>query len=120
MLAALAFAGIGAAFLVGPEAMGRHVGVSLAGAIADNDVRAVYGGLQLACGALLLLFARERRWLRAGLLAQIVLFAGLVAGRCVSLALVGSPGTLGLVLHGCELLGLLAGVLCLRALPATE
>ena len=40
-VSALAFLGIGLAFLVAPSAMGARVGVSLAGAIADNDVRHV-------------------------------------------------------------------------------
>ena len=48
-LSALAFAGIGAAFLVVPEAMAARVGVSLAGAAAANDVRAVYGESRPSC-----------------------------------------------------------------------
>jgi hypothetical protein len=31
---------------------------------------------------------------------------------------VGPPGTLGLALHGAELLAIVAGLLCLRRLPA--
>jgi len=39
-------------------------------------------------------------------------------GRFVSWAVVGPPGTLGLALHGAELLAIVAGLLCLRRLPA--
>ena len=116
-IAALAFAGIGAAFLTVPETMGQFVGLSLAGTSADNDVRAVYGGLQLACGALLVWASTQPRWLRAGLAAQLLLFSGLALGRFVSLGLVGPPESLGLALHAAELLGIALGGLCLRALP---
>jgi hypothetical protein len=115
--AALAFAGIGSAFLAVPETMGRFIGISLAGTTADNDVRAVYGGLQLACGALLVWASMEPRWLRAGLAAQLLLFSGLALGRFLSLGLVGPPEGLGLTLHAAELLGIALGGLCLRALP---
>jgi hypothetical protein len=118
-LAALAFAGIGLAFLALPETMGHYVGVSLGGNTADNDVRAVYGGLQLACGVLLFLASTTRRWLRAGIVAQILLFSGLALGRFVSLAWVGPPEALGLALHGAELLGIVGGAACLHALGET-
>ena len=61
---ALAFFGIGAAFLVAPASMAGFVGISSGGASADNDIRAVYGGLQLACGALLWTASRRIEWLR--------------------------------------------------------
>ncbi|MFP6630073.1 MAG: DUF4345 domain-containing protein [Myxococcota bacterium] len=115
---ALAFTGIGGAFLVAPSAMGRFVDVSLIGATADNDVRAVYGGLQIGLGVLLWTASRRDEWLRPGLYAQLILFSGLAAGRFVSWAVVGPPGTLGLALHGAELLAIVAGLLCLRRLPA--
>ena len=108
-LATLAFAGIGAAFLVAPETLARHVDVTLAGRTADNDVRAVYGGLQLACGAVLFGASMRPAWLRAGLVAQVLLFSGLALGRFVSLAVVGPPDTLGLALHAAELAGIAAG-----------
>ncbi len=114
---ALAFAGIGVAFLVAPSAMGRFVDVSLTGATADNDVRSVYGGLQIACGALLWSASRRDEWLRPGLLAQLILFSGLAGGRFVSWAVVGLPDTLGLALHGAEVLAIVAGLLCLQRLP---
>ncbi|MBW2234825.1 MAG: DUF4345 domain-containing protein [Deltaproteobacteria bacterium] len=108
-LSALAFAGIGAAFLVAPEAMAARVGVSLAGATAANDVRAVYGGLQLGIAAFLFHSARRPETLRTGLAVQLFTFAGLAAARLVSLLLDGNPGALGLALHAAELLGFACG-----------
>ena len=108
-LSALAFAGIGAAFLVAPEAMAARVGVSLAGAAAANDVRAVYGGLQLGVAACLVWCARRPETLRSGLAVQLFTFGGLAAARLVSLLLDGNPGALGLALHAAELLGFACG-----------
>ena len=113
-----AFVGIGAAFLLAPGALAAVVDLSLHGASADSDVRAVYGGLQIACGGLLWAASRRDAWLRTGLYAQIVLFGGLAAGRFVSWTVVGLPGSLGLALHAAEGAAIVAGLVCLKRLPA--
>lgn len=59
---ALPFLAIGLAFLVAPQELAAHLGVALINATADNDARAVYGGLELACGALLALAAGSVAW----------------------------------------------------------
>ena len=115
-LSALPFAGIGLAFLLAPEGMARHVGVSLAGATANHDVRAVYGGLQLGCAALLLWGAARPERVRFALVAQLLLYAGLAGARLVAWAQVGAPSALGLALHAGEGLGLTAAWLALRGL----
>jgi hypothetical protein len=117
-VSALAFLGIGAPFLVAPVEMTGFVGVSLAGATADNDVRAVYGGLQIACGLILLVCASRAAWLRLGLMTQLVLFAGLAGGRFVSWTVAGMPGPVGLGLHAAELVALAFGLVALWRLPA--
>jgi len=108
-LSALAFAGIGAAFLVAPEAMAARVGIALAGATAANDVRAVYGGLQLGVASFLAYSARQPDALRTGLTVQLCTFAGLAAARFVSLLVDGTPGALGLTLHAAEIVALACG-----------
>jgi len=108
-LSALAFAGIGAAFLVAPQAMAARVGVSLAGATAANDVRAVYGGLQLGVAAFLARCARRPDALDSGLAVQLFTFGGLAAARFASLLLDGNPGALGLALHAAEIVGFACG-----------
>jgi hypothetical protein len=117
---ALAFLGVGALFLLDPAGMARHVGVGVLGATADNDVRAVYGGLQLGCGAFLLLCALRSEWHAAGLAAQLLLFGSLVAARVLSWLVVGLPETLGLALHAAEAGALVLGWLAWRRLPATH
>lgn len=117
-VSALAFLGIGLAFLVAPSAMAARVGVSLAGVVADNDVRAVYGGLQIACGVLLWVFSSRARWVHVGLYVQLVLFSGLALGRFVSWAAAGWPDPLALGLHAAEGIAIGCGVWSLSRLPA--
>ena len=117
---AAAFAGVGVLFLLDPTGMAARVGVTLTGATADNDVRAVYGGLQLGCCAFLALCALRPAWHAPGVAAQLLLFGGLVAARVVSWTMAGLPDALGLGLHAAEGVGLLFGVLAWRALPTEE
>jgi hypothetical protein len=114
-LSAAPFVGIGLAFLIAPATMSGYVGVTLAGATADGDVRAVYGGLQLGCGAFLASCAAKRGWLSAGIAAQLLLFSGLFGARLVCWIVAGPPDPLGFALHGAELLGILAGAIAWRA-----
>jgi hypothetical protein len=116
VLSALPFAAIGLAFLVRPVAMASLVGVTLEGSAADNDVRAVYGGLQLGCAAFLAACAYVPGWLRPGLAAQLMTFGGLALARIVSWVAVGLPEGLGLLLHLGEVVGLAAGVWAWRSL----
>jgi ribosomal protein S18 acetylase RimI-like enzyme len=117
LASALPFAGLGLAFLVAPHELAARVGIALVNATADGDARAVYGGLQLACGALLAAAALGRAaHVRAGLVAQLALYGGLAGARFVSLVLAGAPSELGLALHAGELLALAAGALAWRAL----
>jgi hypothetical protein len=104
------FGAVGAAFAAAPEPMARQVGLSLAGALADNDVRAVYGGLQLGCAAFLWHCAGARDRLALGLVAQLLLFGGLLLARFASWLAVGLPGGLGLALHAGEVVGFALGV----------
>ena len=118
-LSALPFAGIGLAFLIFPGEMAAQVDVSLGSATADHDVRAVYGGLQLGCAALLLLSAARPERVRFGLVAQLALYGGLAAARLLAWAWAGAPGLLGMALHAAEIAGLALGVLAWRRLGAT-
>ncbi len=120
VLSAIPFAGVGGAFLLFPVYMGAFVDLSVAGATANADVRAVYGGLQLACAFLLLGSARDARWYRAGLFAQLSLYGGLAGARFLSYAVAGVPSTLGLALHAGEVLGFAFGLVAWRALSHEE
>jgi hypothetical protein len=115
-LSALPFAGIGLAFLLAPAALAAHVDVSLGSPTADHDVRAVYGGLQLGCAALLASGAARPERARFALAAQLLLYGGLAGARLVAWAAAGAPGALGLALHGAEVLGFGAAWLARRRL----
>jgi ribosomal protein S18 acetylase RimI-like enzyme len=114
---AVPFAAIGLAFLIAPLEMSARVGIALVNASAESDARAVYGGLQLACAALLACAARgSATQVRAGLVAQLLMYGGLAGARVASLALAGAPSALGLALHAGELTALAAGALAWRGL----
>lgn len=116
VLSAIPFVSIGVAFLLFPARMGALVDLTVSGATATADVRAVYGGLQLACGLLLLGVARDARWYRAGLIAQLSLYGGLAGARLLSYPVSGLPSALGLTLHTGELVGFAFGLLAWRSL----
>jgi hypothetical protein len=118
-LSAVPFAGVGLAFLLFPAAMAAQVDISLASATADHDVRAVYGGLQLGCAALLLFAAARPERVRFGLVAQLALYGGLASARLLAWAWAGTPGPLGVALHAAEIAGIALGALAWRRLAAT-
>ncbi len=110
---ALVFAGTGAAFLLVPHTMAALIGIDLGGAVGATDVRAVYGGLEIAIGVVLAAAARHAHRVVAGLMVQIVLFTGLIAGRIVGLGVDGVPEPPGLLLFGLEVVGLALGIVAL-------
>jgi hypothetical protein len=115
-LSALPFAGLGLAFLLAPAALAAQVDVALGSATADHDVRAVYGGLQLGCAALLGWGAVRPERVRFALIAQVLFYGGLASARVLAWALAGAPGALGLALHAAEALGVGAAWLALGRL----
>lgn len=114
VLTALAFAGIGVGFLLLPARMAARLDLSLETSLAANDVRAVYGGLQIGLGVFFLLASARPSWHRTALGVLVAAFAGLAGGRFVSLALDGWAGGFAALLHGAELLGLACGLWALR------
>lgn len=120
LLSALPFAGIGLAFVSYPDGAASLVGLELTNVTADNDVRAVYGGLSLGCAALLAWCAADEARVAVGVHAQVFTFAGLVAGRFVSIAMVGMPEAIGLALHGAEIVGLGCGLSALHSVRSSH
>jgi hypothetical protein len=115
-LGVVAFAGAGLAFLLAPGLL-RFVDLTPTSATARSDVRAVFGGLELALAVFLGVCARRPAWHQAGLLAEALAFGGLAAGRLLSLATDGVPGALTFALWGPELLGAALAVVALRRHP---
>jgi hypothetical protein len=80
--------------LTSPSEFGKFLGYAVAGADGRNEIRAQYGGFFLAVtiGSVLALMGIIPR--QAGLILNVVVFGGLIAGRVVSLAVDG--GDMGL------------------------
>lgn len=116
VLAAIPFALIGAGFLVAPDPLARLAGIELTSATAIADIRAVYGGLQIACAATLVGASRRREWWAPGLAFQSLVYGALFLSRTYSYLVSGWPDALGGCLHAGETIGLMAAVALL--LPA--
>ncbi len=113
---ALAYGGVGLAFLVAPQTMGAAVDLSLESATADNDVRAVYGGTGVGLAVFLVAGAARPGWHRPALFVVIATLASMASARFLSWAIAGAPGPIGYVLHGAEITGLVLGIVALRRL----
>lgn len=87
-LAVATFLFFGVAYFVAPDRMTAVVGITLTSSTARADVRAVFGGLEIAIAALLARLALRGR-VDEGLVASCVLFAGLAIGRVAGAALDG-------------------------------
>jgi hypothetical protein len=119
--AVAAFAFFGVAYLVVPDRMTAVVGITLTSSTARADVRAVFGGLELAIAALLARLAVRGR-VDEGLAAATVLFGGLAIGRVGGAALDGEFTATTLRVIGGEAFGALgcAAALLLGRRAATS
>ena len=106
--------GLGSAFffvygllaLVLPEQFARLVELPLASPSALADLRAMYGGLPLALGFVLLRGARDPLWLAPSLFIIVATLAGAAGARLYSVAVSGLPNELVLWYLAAELLGI--------------
>lgn len=98
--------------LARPGAAGELVSLVPTGPEGVGEIRAVYGGLMIAVGALLLWGSMGKRRSAAWLVAVGVGFAGLFVGRLVSLLL---DGLTGYTLMATVLEGGVAGLLFVAA-----
>jgi hypothetical protein len=97
LLNGVLFAGYGLLCLVMPETLTGAAGLGLTNTVASIEVRAMYGGLELALGVLFLLAASRPTLLEAGLIAGVTIFSGLGLARLLGIALDGGPGTYNVV-----------------------
>ncbi len=82
--------GIGAVLLVRPELLAGYAGVSADGAVATAELRAMYGCLELAIAAVTAAACWRPAWQRPVLFMQVVVCAGIGAGRLLGLAVDGA------------------------------
>lgn len=77
LLSGLAFLGFGVAFLIAPRETLALAGVATVGPIAATELRAFYGGVEVALGGLILACAlRPPRW-RDGLWLTLVCYGAI-------------------------------------------
>lgn len=81
ILAALGFLGFGAWFLLDPADPMARIGVTISGAAGPVELRAFYGGLEVALAAWLLLAAARRHWARPALWLVLLLNLGIGLSR---------------------------------------
>ena len=88
-LGGLGFLGFGIAFLVAPLDTLAAAGIALSGDTAATELRAFYGGLEVALGALLIA-ADLRGARRHGLILCLASYGGIGAARALGMAIAGS------------------------------
>jgi hypothetical protein len=94
--------------------MARLVDVSLGSATADNDLRAVYGGVSLGLAAFFGAALRRPAWREPALWVVALTLSCMALARFVSWAVAGPPAPLGYALHAAEFVGSLAALIALR------
>lgn len=88
-IAGLGFLAFGILFLCWPDMLMPGVGIQAAAPQAQVEIRAMYGGLELGLGLLLLnCFAVERR--RLGLLLSLASYGGLGLARLSAMLILGT------------------------------
>lgn len=121
-ISALAFFAIGLNTLLDPARAMAGVELLPGSVSALNEVRANYGGLQVAFGLMLAAGALRTAWTDGALWVSAAICGGLLAGRLLSLMLDGAPNTTVQMLAGIEAVSLLlaAGLLWRRRADAAS
>jgi hypothetical protein len=115
-LGGLGFLGFGLAFLIAPLETLGSVGIVLGGDLAATELRAFYGGLEVALG-LLLIAADLGGARRHGLILCFASYGGIGAARLLGIALAGSATPFLWFALATESVLALLSALALRATP---
>jgi len=89
LLSALSLLGFGVALTYAPIEVLASIDVSVTGAIADTEIRAFYGGLEIALGLLILLWTFDAARRRDALLLTLVVYGGIGLTRLASMLATG-------------------------------
>lgn len=116
--AGLSWAAFGVWCLVRPQALAMASIVST-GATGDTELRAIYGGMQIAFGALIVGGAICAAWRRGVLIAMGFLIGGTVSGRVVGALMAGEASSYIVYALAFEGVFLAATLACLKATPST-
>lgn len=116
LFAALVFVAIGLGFLLAPVQWASVVEISLPTPMARTDLRATYGGFDLAIGVFLVFCALRTDWIRPGVLALGLAAAGFGGGRLVGILVEGTATPLMLTFVAIEIATALVAFYPLRRL----
>lgn len=89
-LAGLMYLAFGVMFIVDPLGTMSMAGLTLTGDLAATELRAFYGGLEIALGLLICIFASRRQRLADALLLSTISYGGIGSARLVGIAMAGS------------------------------
>jgi len=104
-ITASVFTAYGLGFIFAPTQLLLLVtGAVAENAVALTDIRATYGGMSLAVGALLYVLASEAQTVRLGLVAVIIVMLCMAGGRIVGLVVDGSASLVMYIYLALELL----------------
>lgn len=84
------------------------------------DMRATYGGLSIAVGALMMILASKAETLRLGLLSVVLVLLGMATARSIGIVLDGDANLLMYVYLAAEILPALVAILLLKGLAQTD
>lgn len=89
----LGFLVFGLAMSVAPQATMASIGFVLPSGLPTTEVRAFYGGLELALAALLFLAIAKPQYRQSGLLLGLVCYGAVAAVRALGMIVDGTGGT---------------------------
>ena len=113
VLNGLLFLGLGIAYLAAPAKMAGKTDFVLSTDVATVEIRAIYGGMEIAIGILLCICLLRPDWLVPGLVLTVVLYAGFVGGRIVGMIAAAEVGGITWKLLAFAVIDLAAGVVLL-------
>jgi len=117
VLLAFVYGIVALAFLASPASFAALVDISLTSTTADNDFRAVYGGVSLGIALFFVASLSRADWFRPALTAGALIFLCMVGARVLSWALAGFPDSIAYGLQLVEAAGFILAVVALRGLP---
>ncbi len=114
-LSGLQLVGFGVAFLIDPLKTLGSTGIQLEGALAATELRAFYGGLEVAVGLLLIAWTINPARRTEALWLNLAIFGGIGVTRVVAMLLSGADTTFLRFAATVELVTAIATAACLWA-----
>ena len=111
LLQGIAFFGLGVWFLIEPTTMASAIGLVPESPAGLAELRAVYGGLEIALGIFLVVTGFRANWSGIGLWLLLSCYGGITAGRVAGILLDQPDDTFTLQLLGFEAGSLLITIL---------